>query len=97
MLDELSAEEFEALSGRLLRLFLGEHPLNVQVIEVRRLSTPTPRKQPSFAVVFRANGATQSGPQGMYQLELPERGLLDIFAVAIGPDEHGMRYEVIFN
>ena len=97
MLDVLSAEEFEALSGRPLKLFLGDHPLDVEVIEVRRLALPTPRKQPSFAVVFRDNGATQSGPQGMYRLELPERGMLEIFAVAIGPDERGMRYEVIFN
>ncbi len=97
MLDVLSAEEFEALSGRPLKLFLGEHPLNVEVIEVRRLATPTPRKQPSFAVIFRANGATLSAPQGMYRLDLPERGELEFFAVAIGPDAKGMRYEAIFN
>lgn len=97
MLDLLSAEEFESLSGQPLKLFLGDHPLTVEVIEVRRLATPTPRKQSAFAVVLRANGATRSGPQGMYQLELPERGMLEIFAVAIGPDEQGMRYEVIFN
>jgi hypothetical protein len=97
MLDVLSAEEFEALSGRPLVLYFGDHPLNVQVIEVRRFASPTPRKPQAFAVVLRADGATRSGPQGMYRLELPERGTLEIFAVAIGPDDQGMRYEVIFN
>jgi uncharacterized protein DUF6916 len=36
-------------------------------------------------------------PQGIYRLYHPARGALDLFMVPLGPDPHGMRYEIVFN
>ncbi|MFQ6028489.1 MAG: hypothetical protein ACE5Q6_13435 [Dehalococcoidia bacterium] len=35
--------------------------------------------------------------QGIRRVEHKQMGGLDIFLVAIGPDEHGMRYEAVFS
>ena len=89
MTDELSAEEFEALAGKTLSLTQGDQGLAVNIREVRRLKSPSPRKTPPFAVVFRADGDKRSAAQGIYRLEMAERGATDIFIVPIGPDDAG--------
>lgn len=96
MLDVLTAEDFEACAGKPLSLALGEESIVVEIADVRRLKSPSPRTQP-FAVMLRHNGAKRAGPQGIYRLELPERGTIELFVVPVGPDAVGMCYEAVFN
>jgi hypothetical protein len=48
-------------------------------------------------VIFLHRAAKGHAPQGIYRLELPERGHAELFVVPIGPDGDGMRYEAVFN
>jgi len=96
MLDVLTAEDFEAMAGKPLSLALGDAAIPVEIAEVRRLKSPSPRAQ-AFAVIFRHAGATRSGPQGLYRIDLPERGSVELFVVPVGPDKAGMCYEAVFN
>jgi hypothetical protein len=68
--------------------------LDVQLAEVRALGTGTGKRTP-FSLILRSNG-TAYAPQGTYRLEHEQLGALYLFIVPLGPDQHGMRYEVIF-
>lgn len=97
MLDTLCAEDFEALRGQTLNLDAGQTVLAVEVAEVRRLNSPSPRATAPFAVVFLHPQAKGFVPQGIYRLDMPGRGAADLFVVPVGPDASGMRYEAVFN
>ena len=53
-------------------------------------------KQERFSILFK-------GPldpalwQGMFKLDHDQLGTLDLFIVAVGREEDGMRYEAVFN
>lgn len=95
MLDVLTAEDFEAVKGQALTLAQGDAAIAVEVAEVRRLTSPSPRAQP-FSVVLRHRGAKGAAGQGTYRLTLPQ-GPIDLFLVPVGPDREGMCYEAVFN
>ena len=97
MTDTLIAEDFEALAGREIGLVAQGGTLNVELKEVRRLKSPSPRSAPPFAVVLRERDAKRSWPQGVYRIDLDARGVADVFVVPIGPDGEGMCYEAVFN
>jgi hypothetical protein len=50
----------------------------------------------SFSAVFRGAPDFQV-PQRIWRLEHDRLGELDLFLVPIGPDEHGSRFEAVFN
>ncbi len=96
MLDSLRAEHFESLRGRPLALVASDGQIDVEIKDIVPLRNPSPRDAP-FSVTFRACGAQRSGPQGLYRLDLPGTGTVDLFIVPIGPDGQGMCYQAIFN
>lgn len=97
MSDILIAEDFETLAGLPLSLARDGNELPVELKEVRRLQSPSPRPAPPFVVVLRERGAKRSLAQGVYRIDLGARGPTDIFVVPIGPDAEGMCYEAVFN
>ncbi|MCQ4166068.1 DUF6916 family protein [Tahibacter harae] len=97
MLDQLKLEDFQPLVGHSLNLGDGTSAVALELTEARALKSPSPRSAPSFALILRQNGAQQSFGQGLYRLEHPSLGPLDLFVVPIGPDGAGMCYEITFN
>ena len=76
-------------------------PIDVELLEATRLEcralpVAQPLRREPFSLVFR-------GPvnpwllQATHAVEHAQLGRLELFLVPIGPDEHGMRYEAIFN
>jgi hypothetical protein len=49
-----------------------------------------------FSLLFRGPGAPLAVQQ-IYQVEHPTLGSFELFLVPVGPDEHGMCYEAVFN
>jgi len=96
MSEPLHAEDFDAVGSQPLLLTGAHAQLPVEITEVRRIKSPSLREQP-FSVVFRHRDARQHSPQGIYRMDLPGRGAIDLFIVPIGPDAQGMRYEAVFN
>lgn len=99
-LNELTQEDFESVKGSTFRLVPGEgEPRDLVLAEVESLSPetapPAGRRAP-FSLVFQDPGPPGSHHQGIYRLEHPELGALDLFLVPIGPDAEGMRYQAIF-
>ena len=96
MLETLSPEDFDAIGAQPLVLSGSHAQLPVEIAEVRRIKSPSLRAQP-FSVVFRHRDARQHAAQGIYRLDLPGHGAVDLFVVPIGPDGKGMCYEAVFN
>ena len=97
MLDQLKLEDFEPLLGQTLRLGDGNTHIALELAEARALKSPSPRAAPSFALILRENDASRSFGQGLYRLEHPTLGDIDLFVVPVGSDGRGMCYEVTFN
>ena len=75
----------------------AESTLDVELIEIRELvsDTTNPDRTP-FSLIFYSIDRKNYLIQQIYTFEHPQMGSLEMFIVPLGPDEHGMRYEVIF-
>lgn len=95
-LHELRVTHFSPLVGRpfAVKFVDGEIPLTLS--EANDLGWSRPGQRNAFSLVFHGP-AKPVMPQRMYRLASADLGeLSDVFLVPLGPDEKGMRYEVIF-
>jgi hypothetical protein len=100
MLENLTAEQFQALVGTRFRVVPRRaSDVEVELYEVA-LHEPHdgPRVQP-FSLRFRdgRGPGTPALPQQIFQVEHSTLGTMAIFLVPIGPDAQGMCYEAVFN
>lgn len=98
MLDQLSEQSFLPYLNQTFQLQIeAAETLDLELIEVSGLTcSDAEAKRKPFALILRGSGE-QVLEQGTVHLEHTEMGGLDLFLVPIGPDEKGMRYEVVFN
>ena len=99
MLDQLCAANFDTLPQRLLGATFDGTTRMLEIVEIQPLLANGLHNAhtPPFAVIVRDNGASTSIPQGTYTYHHPGHGELALFTVPLGPDSHGMRYEITFN
>jgi len=71
-------------------------PLLLRLCAVAPLGVRGPRPQPPFSVTLSTPDGTQL-EQGVYALEHPKLGRLDLFLVPIGMQSDGPGYEIVFN
>ncbi len=95
-LNELPAEDFEALVDQTLVLASDCGRIDCRVESVWRSPLPTGRDLPGFSVFLRGP-ADQAMSQGVYTLHHPAHGELDLFLTPVALDAQGMRYEIVFN
>ncbi|MGA9335522.1 MAG: hypothetical protein WBV39_14680 [Rudaea sp.] len=96
MLEQLSVEDFLPLLGKNVTVEADAGSGELEVKEAAIIHSPSPRATPAFHLILRS----ASGwclPQGIFRLQHPAHGDLDLFAVPIGPDGQGLCYEIIFN
>ena len=98
--ETFTVETFSGHLGDTFRVYPGDSsPLDVELISATGLGEgagrgASGRRQP-FSIVFRGPGDVPL-PQRIYPMEHDRIGSFDLFLVPIGPDEKGLRYEVIF-
>ena len=95
-LDQLPAEDFDALVGQPLVARLADGQVDLVLESVWRSPYPTGRSLPGFSLFLRGPPQTPLG-QGTIGLQHPQHGELVLFMTPIGRDAHGLRYEVVFN
>ncbi|HZP68104.1 MAG TPA: hypothetical protein VFB32_17510 [Rudaea sp.] len=95
-LPELRLEDFLPLVGSRIGVELGEHRAELEVKEAALIGSPSPRKAPSFHVILRSP-PTWRATQGMFRLQHPTLGAIEVFTVPVGPDGVGLCYEIVFN
>lgn len=95
-LGDLRAGDFEALCGRefALKLPTGDE-LPIVLATVSRRPPATPAGREGFSLLFES-GTAEAHPQGIYRLESPELGSMELFLVPIGRGPSGIRYEAVF-
>ena len=75
------------------------HLTTGKTVEIRLTNVSDQRlseRQEQFSILL--NGPPDTFvPQGLYKLEHDAMGMLDLFIVPIGKDEHGYVYEAVFN
>ena len=96
MLDKLRKEDFEPLIGTELKVTSGAAQTELEIAEVSELKSPSPRATPPFRLILRSRTGWRA-PQGMFRVEHPTLGALEMFAVPVGPDAIGLCYEILFN
>ncbi len=103
MLDKLTHTSFEPYLHHFFSIHVEDgDPLNVELISVTEFSeggalTNAEGKRTPFSIIFRCASPEPVLQQAIYTVEHPELGALGIFLVPIGPDEHGLCYEAVFN
>jgi hypothetical protein len=96
MLDRISKEDFEPLVGQKVKVYRDESGSDLEVKEVVATRSPSPRATEPFRIVLRSRDGWVA-TQGMFRIEHPVLGELELFVVPIGPDGEGLCYEIIFN
>ncbi len=96
MLDKIESSVFSALTGQRLRMSWRDGATDLEVASVGDLPSNSPRPVKPFSLTLRSR-ERWNGPQGIYALDVPGVGTLELFVVPITPDAEGTNYEVIFN
>jgi hypothetical protein len=95
-LNELPADDFDALVARPLAARAGDAAITLTLESVWRSPYPTGRSIPGFSLFLRGP-TTQPLAQGIIALVHPVHGELELFMTPIGRDAQGLRYEIVFN
>ena len=98
MLEKLNAAKFSALLNKKFKIYFDpSSPSIVELIEVieKKSDSEEVLRQP-FSIIFSGQKDIV-WPQGTYTIDHHSLGKMDIFLVPIGPNDHGMRYEAVFN
>ncbi|AVP99842.1 hypothetical protein C7S18_22865 [Ahniella affigens] len=90
-LQSVAPEQFDAALNTAFNVSTGG---SIQLIEVVRLKSPSPRPQ-AFSLTFSHPSAHL--PQGIYELEHESLGKMAIFLTPIQPDKRGRLFEAVFN
>jgi len=92
-LSQVTPEHFESLIGERLPLFDSNHAFEVKSVE--RLRSPSPRGSPFSVTLLAPPGAR--GGQGIYVVEHPDLGQIELFLVPIESSADRLRFEAVFN
>jgi hypothetical protein len=98
MLDKLTLADFADRVGEGFSLSHPEHAETLTLTEATagRAIPPSGMRQ-SFSLVFLGESVTKMLGQGIYSLDHPALGRLDLFLVCIGPVDDGrFQYEAVF-
>lgn len=87
---------FESILGETIDLKVGEICFKAKVDRVELLrKSPDQERQP-YSVDLLADSTENYGQQ-VFDISHPALGDVSLFAVPLGPDKQGMRYQILFN
>ncbi|HEY1296037.1 MAG TPA: hypothetical protein VGJ60_23410 [Chloroflexota bacterium] len=96
MLESFTVDTFSPLIGTSFVMHVdGANSLPLELVHATSQDRPGSTAGRPFSVVFRGP-RTPVAMQRIYPLEHATLGVVEIFLVPVGPDEHGMCYEAIF-
>lgn len=96
MLENITHKVFESILGETIDLKAGESCFQAKVDSVNLMrENPGQTRQP-FSIELLADNTDNFGQQ-IYELSHPALGDVSLFVVPLGPEEKGMRYQIVFN
>lgn len=96
MLETLAVTDFEPLLDSTIRFRAANAEFSLTLAEASLLNQPSPRPAPAFRLLFRSPERYRL-PQGMYEMQHPTLGPMEVMMVPIQPDARGALFEMIFN
>lgn len=93
---DLTVDSFAPLQGSTFQLRAPHGLIPLELVEVAPLGHGREGARVPFSLRFLASDATHLA-QGIWPLEHPVLGLLELFLVPLGPREGRMQYEAIFS
>jgi len=98
VLETYTMESFRPHIGEIFRIIVDEQwqlPVKLTHVDPWGPEAGRGRDRAPFSVIF--HGTKDSFlPQRIYRVESACMGPMELFLVAIGPDEYGMQYEAVF-
>lgn len=95
-LDQIPAEDFARLIGQSLPAQAADQSFALRIEAAEVSPHPSGRALPGFALHLRAPADFGLG-QGVYALEHPEHGRLQLFMTPIRRNADGLLFEAVFN
>jgi hypothetical protein len=98
-LDKITSKDFEGFLNQTIQVRAGNYEAGWCLTEIKPLAATTaalPDGRQGFSLHFKAP-PQPALPQGIYAVEHPEFGPLEIFLVPIAADREGYYLEAIFN
>lgn len=94
-LADLKPADFEPHVGHAFAVEANGKHVDMKLAAVERLGTAL-REGGAFSLMFQSAPTGPILPQGVYAVQHPARGALDLFVVPLGPKDGGYSYQVIF-
>lgn len=99
MLDDVTHDTFVDRVGETFRVAAADgDTLDLTLAEATLAPEghSAPGSRAAFSLIFHGP-VDRYAPQGIWRLEHPEVGRLDVFLVPLGPAEDVMRYQAVFS
>ena len=96
MLDRISLEDFLPHVGSGMDVNAHGRSARFTLKEAALINSPSPRESQPFHLIWSAPLDCRL-PQGLYRVQHPQLGELELFTVPLGPDGKAFCYEAVFN
>ncbi len=96
MLENITRADFADLEPQALTLTIAGRQCHPHIDTLKEFTAHSERPHAPFTLILTAPHDWRY-PQGIYELQHPTLGTLQLFMVPIGLCEQGMRFEIIFN
>ena len=94
----LTLNDFTAYLNQVFKIRISsEIQLDAELIELTKLNNYSPLERNPFSIILRTEQKNEYYEQGIFTVEHPEKGYLDIFLTPLGFDSVGMKYEAVFS
>lgn len=94
----LTLNDFTAFLNQVFKIRISDEiQLDAELIELTKLNNYSSLERSPFSIVFRTEQKNEYYQQGIFTIEHPEKGTLDIFLTPLGFDSVGMKYEAVFS
>ena len=97
-LDKISAKDFQPLLNQPINIKISPNVnLEATLIELTEMNGYSPLARKPFSFVLRTNQKNEYYNQGIFIVEHPQHGDIELFLTPQGFDGVGMKYEAIFS
>jgi hypothetical protein len=94
----LTIEDFSNYLNQFMKIKIGDNQtIECELVEVKPFDSYSPIDRKPFSIMLSSNQKKEYYDQGIYALQHPSLGSINIFFVPKGFDEFGMKYEAIFS
>jgi hypothetical protein len=94
----LTIEDFSNYLNQFMKIKIDDNQtIECELLEVRTIENYSPIERKPFSIMLRSNQKKEYYDQGIYALQHPSLGSINIFFVPKGFDDIGMQYEAIFS